>query len=418
METERGAALILALMILCFLAVVAGALLTTSTIDIWVGDNYKVGTQLVYLAEAGIEEAREALRTWPYNASQLLATASGADGVLSGSRDLATLLGKTDDIPLVNGGDRATGKLLIDLFGRAAGRYFVFLRNDPADGVVNVTDTNQALTLLSFGVIGNASRAIESTVMKFSFPKLPAALTLDGSPAVFQPVDSDGFGISGVDPGSGGRESAVGVISAADQTGVLQAIPEGRQVNYPGNALPVPPPGDVAVVETALDLRLKSPSRLEGIVETILANSTNVYSPAVGEEVSLGAAGSSSAASVITVNGDCSFGSGAGFGMLLVRGNLTIHGSFSWTGLILVIGQGSMRWVADADGQVAGGVFLARTRDNDRSSTNPLGTMRSSRGPVSAVFLGGASNAIQLNLASIIVANAGFPYLTIASREY
>src|SRR5262245_20692003 len=95
METERGAALILALMILCFLAVVAGALLTTTTIVIWVGDNYKVGTQLVYLAEAGIEEAREALGASPFSASQLLATASGADGVLSGSRDLPTLLGKT-----------------------------------------------------------------------------------------------------------------------------------------------------------------------------------------------------------------------------------------------------------------------------------------------------------------------------------
>src|SRR5262249_43756699 len=153
METERGAALILALMILCFLAVVAGALLTTTTIDIWVGDNYKVGTQLVYLAEAGIEDARQALRTSPYTASQLLATAAGADGVLSGSRDLPTLLGKTDDIPFVNGGDRATGKLLMDLFGRTVGRYSVFLRNDSADAITNLTDANQTLTLLSFGLI-------------------------------------------------------------------------------------------------------------------------------------------------------------------------------------------------------------------------------------------------------------------------
>ena len=49
------------------------------------------------------------------------ATAAGADQMLSISRDLPTLLGKTDDIPLVSGADRITGKLLQDLWGRPAG---------------------------------------------------------------------------------------------------------------------------------------------------------------------------------------------------------------------------------------------------------------------------------------------------------
>ena len=104
--------------------------------------------------------------------------------------------------------------------------------------------------------------------------------------------------------------------------------------------------------------------------------------------------------------------------MLVVRGNLTIRGSFSWTGLILVIGQGMVRWASDASGQVAGAVFIARTRENDRSSVNVLGTPRTTRGPVTAVFDGGSASAIQLNTASVNLANARFPYVTIAYREY
>src|SRR5437867_4932045 len=281
MKSERGAALILALLILSFLAILAGGLLTSTTIDIWVGNNYQAGTQLRYLAEAGIEDARESLRISSSTPSQMLAAGAGGDGVLSSSRDLQTLLGKTDDVAFANGGGRSVGKLLIDLAGRSAGRYYVFLRNDPADGATSLNDTNQILTLLSFGVIGNSTGILETTIVKFRFPKLPAALTLDGTPAVFQPPNSDIFGIGGVDAaGGGGQENAIGVISASDQAVLFDTIPVARQINYPGGARVDPPPADVGLVEDGLDRRLRTPSGLENIVETVLANAADVYNPA------------------------------------------------------------------------------------------------------------------------------------------
>ena len=79
MEHERGVALILALLVLSFLAILGGALLTTSTIDIWISDNYKTSTQNLYIAEAGIDYGRELLRTSNLTPSQLLAAAAGPD---------------------------------------------------------------------------------------------------------------------------------------------------------------------------------------------------------------------------------------------------------------------------------------------------------------------------------------------------
>ena len=415
---EAGAALILSLIILAFLSIIGGALLMSTTIDVAIGDNYRASTQTLYLAEAGIVDAREALRTSTSSPSQLLADAAGGDGVLSLSRDLPTLLGKTDDIAFINGRDRSTGKLLQDLWARPAGRYFVFLRNDAADGPGSLVDTNQTLTLLCFGIIGNSTRTIEATVLRLKLPSLPAALTFNGPSPVLQLPNSNVFGINGIDPGGGGRESAIGVTSFVDQTALLDAIPDGREVNYPGNLRPATPPADIGVVEDLIDLRLRSASATENIIETLLANATDVFNPAFGGEAVLGNVGSSSDPRMVVVNGDCTISSGAGFGTLVVRGNLTMRGAFHWNGAILVIGQGSMRWALDATGQVIGGVFIMRTRDDDRGLSNVLGTLRTSRGQPKAVFENGGANAIQLNGANNGLVNPKLPYRTIAYREY
>ena len=62
MKPQRGMALITALILLSFLTIVGAALLTSTTVDVKIADNYKVNTQLLFLAEAGIDAGREALR--------------------------------------------------------------------------------------------------------------------------------------------------------------------------------------------------------------------------------------------------------------------------------------------------------------------------------------------------------------------
>src|SRR5438067_12525577 len=110
---QRGAALILAIMILSFLAVLGGALLTSATIDIWIADNFKTRLQSLYLAEQGIEQGREYLRT------------SGIP---------------TPDIVFISRGDNTNN-------------YSVSLRN------------TSILTLVSSSAAGNSRRTIEVAVI-------------------------------------------------------------------------------------------------------------------------------------------------------------------------------------------------------------------------------------------------------------
>ena len=338
-ERRRGAALVMALLFLSFLTVLGGALLTTSTIDVWISDNYKVGTQNLYLAEAGIEEAREVLRISSATPTQLLTAAAGTNAALSTGGDLATLLA-SDDQPLIPADPslRAAGQALTDSTGRVIGRYHVWLRNDNADGAAALTDTNEVLTLLGIGRIGTARKVIQVTIRKSGFP------------------------------------------------------------------------------ENEMHPMLNTVSGLERLVTSITLNANDIYNPAYGAAEPIGDYGSSSNYRVAVVNGDAALGAGNGYGILLARGNVTVSGNFTWHGLILIIGQGVLRWDASHHGFVEGEVFIAGTRANDRSPSNLLGTLLANRGESSVDFKAGERD-IRYNASSIAMANRAFPYIPMAVTE-
>src|SRR5262245_39267399 len=131
MKKNRGVALLLALLVLSFLTVLGGALLTTSTIDIWIADNYKTATQALYVAEAGLDDGREALQMPGRTIEELLASAD----------------------PLI------PSRELVDSSGDIAGRYTVRLRRE-----------NGLLKLVSVGRIGGAQKTVEAVIEKAGFP--------------------------------------------------------------------------------------------------------------------------------------------------------------------------------------------------------------------------------------------------------
>ena len=151
MDGNRGVALILALLVLSFLTILGGALLTTSTIDIRISDNYKSAIQSLYLAEAGVDDARQAIRVSSVSVTQLLTIAAGPDLQLM----------TADDQPLI--ARRA--------LGNGPGSYEVWLRNDNADVASSLTDRNEVVTLISIGQVGSARKTVEATIRKGRFPE-------------------------------------------------------------------------------------------------------------------------------------------------------------------------------------------------------------------------------------------------------
>jgi hypothetical protein len=299
-QSQKGVGLVLALMMLFLLSLLGAAVLTATTVDIWISDNYRTANQLLYLTETGIEDGREALGRVP--PGSLIASA----------------------IPFIK------DKPLVDSSGREAGIYSVALtRLDP-------------LTLRSMGTVRNMRKTIEVQLTKSGFPA------------------------GGSDP------------------------------------------------------RLNTPAGAERIVEGIVRNATDVFSPRWNDALVLGAIGSPEDYRVVVVNGDCQFGNAAGFGLLVVRGNLLFQGNFTWNGLIVVIGQGSARVTGapiSTTGWITGGLFLSRTRGPDRSEAMPLGTLLDTLGSPT-VDWGGNTINLESNAVETRRANERFPYVPVSYREY
>jgi Tfp pilus assembly protein PilX len=407
---EKGIALLLSLLLLVVFGVLGVGLLTVANIETTIADNYKINTQVLYVAEAGIDHARETLRASANTLTQNLTTAAGGDAVLSTSRDLATLT--SADVPFV------TNAAFTDLSGRNQGQYTVFIKNDAADGPTSPTDNNDTVTLLSFGRFRNAIKIVETDVRRGAIPELPAALTLDGPLANFDSSGSNIFDIDGNDGGTppGPQQSAVGVISPADDTTVTNDIlgPPDRSANYVGSG------GSPSVndVEAVLAPELVTTAGLEQVVADIASYATATYNPAFNGSQSLGNVGAANNQQVVVVNGDCVFGPGAGYGTLVVRGNLTFNGNFTWNGLILVIGQGVMNWNGGAQGEILGAMLVAASRGMPRTSTDPVGPVLANRGPIVANFNGGGGNGIHYNTQALRDANRGLPYRRISYRLY
>jgi hypothetical protein len=420
-KTDSGMALVTSLLILSFLTVVGAAMLSSSRIDVLIADNYRTNTQLTFLAEAGLDSGRESLRTSANDTlSEDLDDAAGGDNTLNTSLDRSALL-SGDDQPLRPSSVslRNAGVTLTDTLGVDAGRYHVFLRNDVVDGEASIVDTNDIVTLVSIARIGDATKTIEAVVKRSGFPPIPGALTLDGDVGLFDAANSNIFQIDGNDQGGSGEdEHAIAVIDGSDVTDVTDEIPDMMEDNYAGSGNPLPPPADVADVSGVIHPLLTRVETLEEIVESMESLATDVYSPAFGTETAIGNIGSDSDYRTVVVNGDCTFGPGTGYGFLIVRGVLTFAGNFNWNGLVLVIGQGEIHWNGGGIGEIQGGLFLAKTRNDDEDASNPYGTVASSLGSVVADFNGGGGSGILYNTTTIANAVEGFPFVPISIREW
>jgi hypothetical protein len=114
------------------------------------------------------------------------------------------------------------------------------------------------------------------------------------------------------------------------------------------------------------------------------------------------------------VNGDFTLNGGAG--VLVVTGNLTISGGMTFDGLILVVGQGTVRINGGGGGgsSIYGSVFVANT--NSRSSPFAQNSVATGLGTPEFTWHGGGDASIYYNSCW-----AGYGdklhYFVISSRE-
>ncbi len=256
----------------------------------------------------------------------------------------------------------------------------------------------QVLEITSLAVLPNGSQNGSQKMLQYlvalvpanipGFPSglsFPAALTIAGSPGggvVFTPPKAAGnpsYYVSGVDLTSvpyctaGPAVHAIGVFNGTDLINVTGSIPAATMANYTGVTSPAP---DVADVSGSFLVGLQTPSKLDNLAQSIMANADVTIAPAGGTvygsdltPLLLSGSNPSGMSSTnpltVVIKGDLDLNAwhNTGYGLLLVTGNLNYDPDASWQGMVLVIGKGTVTGSKGGTGEFDGAFFVAQTRD-------------------------------------------------------
>ncbi|ABC78214.1 hypothetical membrane protein [Syntrophus aciditrophicus SB] len=381
---EKGMVLVVALLLIAALAVLGTTAVLTSTTDMKISSNYKTNNEAFFIAEAGAERARELLRNDTADGTEtpvselltdLLEARVGSNGTLSDSDAFTNFYADgawvSDDVPYISNTN----------FG--SGYYRVYLTNNFNDGVTSTADTDEEVTLTSFGFGPNNSRAVvQIKVRKVTTPDLPGAVVLPG------PNVNCAVGSSGAQDVDGGAKPGIAVGTDAALTSVKNGT--SKPGNITGN------PSGIAKVTMGAPWNSKA---------DILAlyQSLKQVATCTGSSCAMG----SSASDIVVIDGDAGYtGNDHGYGILVVNGNLTLGGNIDFDGLVLVLGTATLVRNGSGNGTISGSLVVANTNTTDNSLGVPTYTTN-----------GGGNSSIEYNSGALINSLKNSPFVKSAWRQ-
>lgn len=344
-RSDRGFLLIAALTVLSALTLLGTTAYLLSSTDIKIGGNFRNSHAALQVAMAGAERARQALRLENLSSSE---SGSFSDELNSSARKGAngTLDGfstTTDDQPLASG----------TLNGIS---YAAYLTNDSADGVSNTSDVNGKVLITSVATGPNSSRANVETIVQVN-------TAVASSPAVvYSKGDVTGNGssltITGNDACS--EETALGPIYTK----------EPATTSLSGNPTLSGSPSTPQQGTMDIDIA--------GIIDSFKASATTVLT----DDQNGATHGSSTG--YVTVYADTDdppnnqglkLQNVTGYGILLVKGDLTLGGGFNWNGIIYATGSVTLNGGGGAGINVHGQIYAGTSTVTDvtLNGSNTLG---------------------------------------------
>lgn len=354
---EKGAALVISILIATLLLAVAGTVILTSGMSATTSIDATAELQAYYGAEAGLEATLNVIRghVQPHGiaAGTRMGFRNAVDPKKSNHPD-------NDDANLA----RLSAWLNYSNDGRVrpAGANYsysvVVMDPDDPNGALRTADATYRpwrvqVQSTGYGPKGSVKR-MEMIVQKTSFDFEPdAMLLMRGSdetvpiPMTFEIGDSNAKDYSGHDNFHAKPDlPTFGVTLAADKVVANLAITKGATVEEERVRI-------VANADLPSWLRNADAARSFLNEMQIVARSMGRYYTSFS-----GVAGTTASPAFTFVNGNATLDGGAG--LLIVTGNLIMNGNPSFNGVILVIGEGTVNREGGGNGNMLGSIYIAR----------------------------------------------------------
>ncbi|PYS97210.1 MAG: hypothetical protein DMF50_01435 [Acidobacteria bacterium] len=367
---DRGSALVMAIFVLALLTGMGAALLFVTENEVKMSQVDLRSKQVFYLAEAGLEDARETLRVTNLNAAITanrdtfnddLTAAAGANGLID--FDPAAVKATYDSSGTVTGftgyGDDVPLKAVTAFSG---GRYVAFLTNDAVDGRATLIDSNDRVMITALGgSTGYAIEEVQAIVERDAFPAMPATITMVGPTANFDGGNSNAKAYTGNDCAGGIAGLSlpvVGVIGAASETSAEAGV------HKPGSYTSGANTGvdTVTNVSNTIDPAWKDCDALHDLAGKVRSAADLVGNASTPN----GSLGTAAAPKIVYIEGDYTVASSLnGGGLLWVTGTLTFSGNAAWTGTLFIVGKGNFQRNGGGNGALSGASFVANIAGPD-----------------------------------------------------
>ena len=380
-RNERGAALVVSLLISMILLVAGGALIQVTSMSAANAIDSTAETQAYYGAEAGLQAALNALRR--NDAPTASAMPTGMTGMNFRN---AVIPNRSNDCPNGSGSDAAlcSPNLGVGFVARLTRwlpysntqvsnsrvtvganptiQYEVFVSLPLGDTLPAGTADPDRLLVQSIGYGPSGSRKQMSMIVSRSAfdPAVPAMMTLIGTPTGVPPMsfesgNSANHIYSGVD-----NACTVGPCPAAMPAfGTTNAIDTNiAALNAASNT--TSSPAAATIPNTSIPTYLQSPGAARTFLSQMQAAAIAGAAQSPPTATYFPSGGSGNPTGFTFVNGDYTMGSGTGSGLLIVTGELTTNGGTDFDGLCLVIGEGYVNRNGGGVGAFYGATFIAR----------------------------------------------------------
>lgn len=361
---EKGAALVISILIATLLLAVAGTVILTSGMSVTTSIDASAELQAYYGAETGLEASLNVIRGHV-----------APNGIPSTTR--MGFRNAVDPDKSNHANDESTTARLsawlnydVDWVVRPAGANYsysvVVMDPDDPNGTEREADATYRpkrihIQSTGFGPNGSVKR-MEMIVQKVFFDFEPDAMLLirsaeSGAAATFDIGDSAAKFYTGKDQTVGGTNlPTLGVTSVADVGVVNTAISKGATVEEQ----------KISLVGTAdLPAWLATADNARAFLNEmqLVARSMGRYYTSYS-----GTSGTTTSPAFTFVNGNATLEGGAG--IMIVTGNLTLNGNTKFNGILLVLGEGNIIRDGGGNGVILGSIYVARFARSWPSSEN------------------------------------------------
>jgi Tfp pilus assembly protein PilX len=371
MKNSHGMALVVGLLLVAILVILGGAVFMMTTTDIKIGGHYKTSKKAFYAAEAGIEEARERLRTssanpitdahptqvqWrAYIGSSARAQGKGYDSGNAMHVRVNSIQTELDYTVSIRHQTNSAGNIL-------------YWGDANRDGVNERSTTsgagmNNIYLVTSDGIAEGASRTIVAEVTRMPPVNVPGALTVN-APATIQGSSTNVIGTDAC-----GSSDLPGIVTSQ----AVSTVTQNGSPTIAGTG------GSPSIVHT------DTPINVRTLIDSFKGSTTHSYSvsgathtagttPGPGDGWGTPTAGATQTSpsscgtrSIVHYNTNNSYvtlsGGVGGCGILMIDGDVYLHGNFSWYGVVLA--TGSVIFTGGGNKNLTGALLSGGSTDAD-----------------------------------------------------